>query len=85
MVQAQSELHSSFAAQLANYHRLQCWYAGDQSLLVFQDNFLDFSLNHTAVAVRKQIISLYAEKYVSDADDAVTKMQYKNVQLLCSE
>lgn len=82
MVQAQSELHSSFAAQLANYHRLQCWYAGDQSLLVFQDNF---SLNHTAVAVRMQIVSLYAEKYVSDADDAVTKMQYKNVQLLCDE
>lgn len=24
MVQAQSELHRGFAAQLANYHRLQC-------------------------------------------------------------
>lgn len=57
MVHAQSELHSSFAAQLANYHRLHFWYEGDQKLSGFLRAFL-FDL-HIDTALYESKVKMY--------------------------
>lgn len=67
MVQAQSELHSSFAAQLANYPQTAVLIRSSQSLLDFQELFFFFDFRtDTRAWVKEQFMYLYAEKCIED-------------------
>lgn len=68
MVQAQSVLHSSFAAQLANYPQTAVLIRSSQSLLDFQElfYFLIFFNFRTDKRESRNTIYLYAEKCIED-------------------
>lgn len=78
MVQAQSELHTSFAAQLANYPQTAVLIRSSQSLLDFPELFLTYffvrisALTHEH-RVTEDVIYLYAETCILDERAVATR------------
>lgn len=86
MVQAQSELHSSFAAQLANYPQTAVLIRSSQSLLDFQELFFFFWFPHWHTSMSQGTIYVFICWKMHRRCTHQLKMQSQtNVLWLCGE